>query len=156
MVGSSPHTRGAHFLANYTVDEFGIIPAYAGSTFAHERLDWWSGDHPRIRGEHTDIAAQLKKMGGSSPHTRGAPIPHPSFSSGFGIIPAYAGSTSHRESPLGRSGDHPRIRGEHIPGEFASVIPWGSSPHTRGAPLVADAVSRLNGIIPAYAGSTPR
>ncbi len=114
------------------------------------------GDHPRIRGEHE--ALQLLHVGRA------------------GIIPAYAGSTLEQilwhihnwgssphtrgaldcdEPAVGRSVDHPRIRGEHeqvsgllvggdgiIPayaGSTGWTIKWvdgmeGSSPHTRGAP----------------------
>ena len=113
---------------------------------------------------------------GSSPHTRGAPGPclrraacardHPRIRGEHaymghcrdgrqGIIPAYAGSTSHisyvppfssGSSPHTRGArgpkllhrqwnrDHPRIRGEHH---------W-----------VCNADGILDGIIPAYAGST--
>ena len=72
-------------------------------------------DHPRIRGEHMPLTRVRTMSSGSSPHTRGAlpqDVPH------FGqerIIPAYAGSTRDRGFSLGCDGDHPRIRGEHIP-----------------------------------------
>ena len=114
-LGSSPHTRGAR--------------RDGGSSEAP------MGDHPRIRGEHYHVQvmrrdchgiipayagstdafsmAELTSTG-SSPHTRGAPMP--------GIGPAKARR------------DHPRIRGEHTEGYGR----WwrlceGSSPHTRGA-----------------------
>ena len=175
--GSSPHTRGA--------------PASKTPRCGSGR------DHPRIRGEHqraypsprgqariipayagsTDPSeAQVVRLIGSSPHTRGALT--------------RAGAAS------GSGGDHPRIRGEHrvenistceklgiIPA-YAGSTPsalmrsrglMGSSPHTRGAQFfvsvraarkwdhprirgehhapVLHAVA-LEGIIPAYAGST--
>ena len=72
---------------------------------------------------------------GSSPHTRGALAAHLLHCRETGIIPAYAGSTTCRSSPLEMPGDHPRIRGEH-----------GVEAH--------EFVREL-GIIPAYAGSTP-
>ena len=50
--------------------------------------------------------------------------------------------------------DHPRIRGEHLSCARRSSCGVGSSPHTRGAPAVAEASSRPARIIPAYAGST--
>ena len=76
----------------------------------------------------------MSRSHGSSPHTRGAP---PACRRGFrarGIIPAYAGSTTHPRSWCRARWDHPRIRGEHP----------------------ADDVDRLveARIIPAYAGST--
>ena len=92
----------------------GIIPAYAGSTFAAwdaGRLDMGSSphtrgalcsrftssqatrDHPRIRGEHLRVTG--------SPYAVS------------GIIPAYAGSTCQTT--------------------VADTVQPGSSPHTRGA-----------------------
>ena len=154
-----------------------IIPAYAGSTFLAYATSSSNGgssphtrgarppprrrrprrrNHPRIRGEHDDVSININSdpriipayagstyglkilveaIVGSSPHTRGAP--------------------SWRTRPRPRTGDHPRIRGEHVAprGELARVLgiipayagstgvvgAWilgfeGSSPHTRGAP----------------------
>ena len=71
---------------------------------------------------------------GSSPHTRGALRPHLVVWENVRIIPAYAGSTRAPPSAATRFRDHPRIRGEHGPGNRSRE----------------DAV----GIIPAYAGST--
>ena len=91
-------------------------------------------DHPRIRGEHKQVAISVNTFEGSSPHTRGA----------LGKIP--------RLSRI--SVDHPRIRGEHE-AEFTGIGgPSGSSPHTRGAPHAAAGDQVGDGIIPAYAGST--
>ena len=93
-------------------------------------------------------------MRGSSPHTRGARTRGSCPSTGRGIIPAYAGSTSMTGSRSSSSADHPRIRGEHQTMSVEQSVANGSSPHTRGAPdtgLVTDLPAR---IIPAYAGST--
>ena len=134
-IGSSPHTRGApiitharailhedhprirgeHPIPHFGTAQFlGIIPAYAGST------------------KTRTLAA--RSLGGSSPHTRGAPYSqcrsdnrrrdHPRIrgehkvksecsSLNLGIIPAYAGSTTRKSS--------------------VKQFPSGSSPHTRGA-----------------------
>ena len=115
--------------------EIGIIPAYAGSTAPFTTL--------------------MPDTMGSSPHTRGAPVPA-------------------RTVRLPRR-DHPRIRGEHLDSSLVTVGNPGSSPHTRGAPWCCQgrASSRGDhprirgehnhegndvelrvGIIPAYAGST--
>ena len=50
--------------------------------------------------------------------------------------------------------DHPRIRGEHGPHRLIHALDAGSSPHTRGARVQRLQGRRLEGIIPAYAGST--
>ena len=113
-VGSSPHTRGAPCWPATTRDPTRIIPAYAGSTTPPTLRPSCSPDHPRIRGEHVRAAADLLVLAGSSPHTRGAP--HGAFVGPFlfGIIPAYAGSTTaHYRRGWARK-DHPRIRGEHV------------------------------------------
>ena len=112
-----PRIRGEH-AAVYQLGRHvaGIIPAYAGSTIAAHAaaLALWgssphtrgalpaqrpcpsaTGDHPRIRGEHRSARLARLRQGG--------------------IIPAYAGSTSH--------------------GSAHGFDSTGSSPHTRGAPL---------------------
>ena len=177
MAGSSPHTRGAR-----------------GTPLSLTRYE---GNHPRIRGEHlvhfvsfvrwTRIIPAyagstncfdylVKRNVGSSPHTRGAPIPrapsgcaawdHPRIrgehfrlsaraASSMRIIPAYAGSTV---MPLGvsasMSGSSPHTRGA----PDSSVSP---NPDTRDHPRIRGEHSCIAvlerpgwGIIPAYAGST--
>ena len=53
-------------------------------------------------------------------------------------------------------GDHPRIRGEHSWFSPSIRISGGSSPHTRGARIIATVCDDNVRIIPAYAGSTVR
>lgn len=93
---------------------------------------------------------------GSSPHTRGAPLPPSVYRVVPGIIPAYAGSTVTSLTSLVMRRDHPRIRGEHITRAGRLRPPRGSSPHTRGAHRGMDGQTRGRRIIPAYAGSTFR
>ena len=114
---------------------FGIIPAYAGSTRNRARDDQRPRDHPRIRGEHHAVGG------------RGEAAPR--------IIPAYAGSTWVPSTYPALAADHPRIRGEHRVMGDDSGVGRGSSPHTRGAPDRGQAGQSGDGIIPAYAGSTP-
>ena len=52
------------------------------------------------------------------------------------------------------SWDHPRIRGEHARTGTTTPRRSGSSPHTRGARPRRRVWTILDGIIPAYAGST--
>ena len=132
--GSSPHTRGARELGRHLLFDAGIIPAYAGSTFARD----------------VEVADET----GSSPHTRGALRRSLRLGRRGRIIPAYAGSTCARF--LRRRGvpDHPRIRGEHNICASVCDSPVGSSPHTRGAPPSTFPKASAWRIIPAYAGST--
>ena len=71
--GSSPHTRGARPGRVRAGSRSGIIPAYAGSTWASLLRGALTWDHPRIRGEHLITRDELARRDG--------------------IIPAYAGST---------------------------------------------------------------
>ena len=112
-VGSSPHTRGTLRHAVSVLRELGIIPAYAGNTFIHQRLSVFKGDHPRIRGEHVMSTASPKTRGGSSPHTRGTLVFSRDNHTCVGIIPAYAGNTVSGLANHHPVRDHPRIRGEH-------------------------------------------
>ena len=73
-----------------------------------------AADHPRIRGEHHIVGAEIEALDGSSPHTRGA------RDAGVEV--------------LGGAQDHPRIRGEHVKMAPELRTSLGSSPHTRGAP----------------------
>ena len=152
--GSSPHTRGARRRRRGRSAATRIIPAYAGSTLRADRFCACRRDHPRIRGEHGDAFMLTVGGWGSSPHTRGAQSA-PGHRQGIRrIIPAYAGSTRAYCQELPKSGDHPRIRGEHSTVPIALIATAGSSPHTRGALAGFDADRRAQRIIPAYAGST--
>ena len=73
--------------------DYGIIPAYAGSTVEPSEMLTAQKDHPRIRGEHLASSSLHIFMHGSSPHTRGARTSAPRYARPRGIIPAYAGST---------------------------------------------------------------
>ena len=152
--GSSPHTRGAPNLHPKNDNVRGIIPAYAGSTTGRRLAVWQGADHPRIRGEHIHPIVGFGFVPGSSPHTRGARFDGAGPRGGLGIIPAYAGSTGAGVGRRYPPRDHPRIRGEHQTGECRTGGQAGSSPHTRGALDVAEFVGAVQGIIPAYAGST--
>ena len=59
-----------------------------------------------------------------------------------------------RHRLISPSWDHPRIRGEHFAMTIDRNAAMGSSPHTRGARILARSVRKWLGIIPAYAGST--
>ena len=117
-----------------TAEEYGIIPAYAGSTRHGQRYSSQGWDHPRVCGEHTTFPHSEQRNPGSSPRMRGAPAADAAAGVWNGIIPAYAGSTGEYLYDAHSYRDHPRVCGEHsIPGVFVMF--------------------RMR-IIPAYAGST--
>ena len=152
--GSSPHTRGAR------------------NSFRCCRC--CPGDHPRIRGEHGNFGCKTSQVigiipayagstllmlvytynvGGSSPHTRGAPTArllwrtvrgdHPrirgehrgleQFGHGpLGIIPAYAGSTSTAMAMhAAATGSSPHTRGARIESPVGDSWTW-DHPRIRG------------------------
>ncbi len=153
-LGSSPRARGAPF--GQLVDQIvgGIIPACAGSTVRAPPRGAAVRDHPRVRGEHLPPVGSLTEISGSSPRARGAPWMYPRWVAGEGIIPACAGSTTTGWRCSLTPGDHPRVRGEHRRTRRTSQTAGGSSPRARGA-LPRDWLHRrLQGIIPACAGST--
>ena len=153
-MGSSPLTRGAQRGRGDRGFCAGLIPAHAGSTW------WWfptglgRSAHPRSRGEHEGAVAPGHAGGGSSPLTRGARAAAQHRDSGSRLIPAHAGSTRWVWFGLVWCGAHPRSRGEHC--EDAASVPSGagSSPLTRGAPIVGGFGVAVVGLIPAHAGST--
>ena len=135
LLGSSPHTRGARFRMRPRSNRRRIIPAYAGSTIGGGVFPPQVGDHPRIRGEHSDPGSRTLYLEGSSPHTRGAPNAGVHLARRPRIIPAYAGSTWLAQEE--------------------ALCCQGSSPHTRGARRHSAVPRNRTRIIPAYAGSTP-
>ncbi len=73
----------------------GLIPAYAGSTYAIETPGGDITAHPRLRGEHFIGLSFQMRGGGSSPLTRGALGIAGGLIDDGRLIPAYAGSTSY-------------------------------------------------------------
>ena len=132
----------------------GIIPAYAGNTWAPSFLWFLWGAHPRVCGDHAFCSFVSSFARGSSPRMRGTPTDAPAWRRVRGIIPAYAGNTK-STSPFGHGArDHPRVCGEHLrPGQRDGS--WmGSSPRMRGTQVVEGCAGGDLGIIPAYAGNT--
>ena len=141
--GSSPHMRGTPVSHYSNSGRHGIIPAYAGNTGSVLPAMRRYRDHPRICGEHEDQTPLLVWTRGSSPHMRGTlgHIREADFHAG--IIPAYAGNTTHFTSISPRIKDHPRICGEHSIRPAKLTGDLGSSPHMRGTPgRLASALSR--------------
>ena len=152
--GSSPHPRGAHQLLEVGDLADGIIPASAGSTQYPIGYRLVYEDHPRIRGEHTDVSEDSQMTLGSSPHPRGAPLKELPVTLLVRIIPASAGSTCNKFTERLCRRDHPRIRGEHAGCPQFCKTRMGSSPHPRGALCLIGGVMIRPRIIPASAGST--
>ena len=134
----------------------GIIPAYAGNTACITLPSISARDHPRLRGEHPGGAARTILTLGSSPLTRGTLVIMHDLRADSGIIPAYAGNTNSSSTGRIHCRDHPRLRGEHYLRRYNTELDEGSSPLTRGTLHCASYAWTWGGIIPAYAGNTPR
>ena len=87
---------------------------------------------------------------------RGTPRQWSSACYQSGIIPAYAGNTSPTNPGESTLRDHPRVCGEHMETVTGFSASLGSSPRMRGTQQRHGAEGHGGGIIPAYAGNTPR
>ena len=111
--GSSPRMRGTRQRRDDHRLLPGIIPAYAGNTCVRFAPSSASGDHPRVCGEHPTNIQTNDTPTGSSPRMRGTHLYCLCDGIHHGIIPAYAGNTSVEWISHDRTGDHPRVCGEH-------------------------------------------
>ena len=152
--GSSPRVRGAVRDALATVDDVGIIPARAGSSFRSGWPNWCSRDHPRACGEQNAGMANPVPYTGSSPRVRGAGSGLEQRGRHRGIIPARAGSRIPYEWVDGPKRDHPRACGEQESIVVDPSASSGSSPRVRGAGPSPITLGATCGIIPARAGSS--
>ena len=152
--GSSPLARGAPRGETRLARDDGIIPACAGSTPQTPRSSSPTGDHPRLRGEHSSELSSVLYLLGSSPLARGAHLGGARLDGVAGIIPACAGSTTPCSRPRPGRRDHPRLRGEHMVTPEPGMTIRGSSPLARGALHRGVHGLLQEGIIPACAGST--
>ena len=132
----------------------GIIPAHAGFTREGGRGGRSRRDHPRTRGVYHVGSQADELVGGSSPHTRGLLGRDVNYIEVCRIIPAHAGFTTRTRARGPHCRDHPRTRGVYTaPARPAAPQP-GSSPHTRGLPVLAGEGHGSCRIIPAHAGFT--
>ena len=130
--GSSPRMRGTRDNQRHTDIVKRIIPAYAGNTTARNASAKDNRDHPRVCGEHLILQCLLLVFQGSSPRMRGTLKLNKLMEPFPGIIPAYAGNTSHVRDAPKTDRDHPRVCGEHLEMRDHVHVGQGSSPRMRG------------------------
>ena len=133
-VGSSPLTRG----------KLGPAPRWSTCLPAH----------PRSRGENGEDRELLASNGGSSPLTRGKRHTRSRRRVRVGLIPAHAGKTLVTVAFGRERRAHPRSRGENMAPNLTGMAPAGSSPLTRGKPLISGQTAFPWRLIPAHAGKT--
>ena len=110
--------------------------------------------HPRSRGENLMGAVRTLVVTGSSPLTRGKPLPVLLNMAGLRLIPAHAGKTSTASRSPTRTRAHPRSRGENTLADGRITLWAGSSPLTRGKHIAQRDTPCRVGLIPAHAGKT--
>ena len=98
----------------------------------------------------------MRRSQGSSPLTRGKLRDRQARDDSAGLIPAHAGKTRARCAAGWRRRAHPRSRGENVAPPNAPPTPRGSSPLTRGKPLLTRSSNQTHRLIPAHAGKTQR
>ena len=112
-VGSSPLTRGKPERSTCQRSSHGLIPAHAGKTDCERLCHLPCRAHPRSRGENGG-GGFLGLIGeGSSPLTRGKPVPKPVVRVHGRLIPAHAGKTFVVCHFCSLPWAHPRSRGEN-------------------------------------------
>ena len=132
--GSSPLTRGTHFLSHSNGQSFRFIPAYAGNSRREEIESAFNQVHPRLRGElaETDDLEEGESR----------------------FIPAYAGNSKSRPGRTHSITVHPRLRGELCEICTPTSSAAGSSPLTRGTRRFGCFGHIHERFIPAYAGNS--
>ena len=132
--GSSPLTRGKHYVASGGRVTQRLIPTHAGKTSTSSTRHPSPKAHPHSRGENQGLTRDVAGTEGSSPLTRGKHAPGPVPCHTHGLIPTHAGKTPCNPGTPGGARAHPHSRGENT---LQSRYAWrraGSSPLTRGKP----------------------
>ena len=133
---SSPLARGLLYRGVVELRPRRIIPARAGFTPPVRVSSRPRTDHPRTRGVYRCFVPFRILSPGSSPHTRGLLAYAAERFAKKRIIPAHAGFTSPDTDQSQSSPDHPRTRGVYTISAQRRPGTVGSSPHTRGLPVV--------------------
>ena len=154
--GSSPLTRGKRATNLRCHVIFRLIPAHAGKTPESGRSAPTCGAHPRSRGENKPGVTYSLESVGSSPLTRGKQHVRRDVDRVLRLIPAHAGKTVGQYTRRTGVPAHPRSRGENAFESAGGAQGIGSSPLTRGKPLLPTAPQTPEGLIPAHAGKTLR
>ena len=131
-MGSSPRGRGKRHrhLRGRLQDR--LIPARAGKTLLDVYYERHRAAHPRAGGENAARRVLRGTSRGSSPRGRGKRARQAVDPEYPGLIPARAGKTRSRSSPVLSSSAHPRAGGENTSPAGATGISQGSSPRGRG------------------------
>ena len=130
--GSPPLARGIHTMTSNGSGFVGITPACAGNTDRCGTNYRYQTDHPRLRGEYSDVHITDDRVTGSPPLARGIRRWKKEKHCATRITPACAGNTFITKYCVDRLGDHPRLRGEYADHPVKTRQSEGSPPLARG------------------------
>ena len=155
-LGSPPRARGPRSGRVLQRAGDGTTPACAGTTIRSGMRSLGSGDHPRVRGDHTVWTVEYHPCGGPPPRARGPPPSCAAGTAAGGTTPACAGTTGlhvlHQRVPS----DHPRVRGDHRPHGPREPQVTGPPPRARGPHAHDRRPHTTCRTTPACAGTTVR
>ena len=135
LKGPSPRVRGKQGLGEAGGLGAGSIPAGAGKTDSASSKGSFTTVHPRGCGENSILKCHSSRMEGPSPRVRGKREPISRKEAEIGSIPAGAGKTPHRLTPLRLPPVHPRGCGENDRAQKPPRKARGPSPRVRGKRL---------------------
>ena len=151
--GSPPLARGTVLCRGLLAVLQGITPACAGNSITGAGRPQARRDHPRLRGEQFVSPRSVYIAWGSPPLARGTVETLAGSLTETGITPACAGNSGFLRRNLLELRDHPRLRGEQLPGFDKGRLRLGSPPLARGTAKCSSVALRMKGITPACAGN---
>ena len=135
--GTPPRARGRPNTPSLGLGDAGNTPACAGKTACFGRWLLMLREHPRVRGEDDPFLVRRSIRSGTPPRARGRHHGLPAAHLPYGNTPACAGKTWNVAQHWSPTWEHPRVRGEDVPGWFATPSRQGTPPRARGR-LVVD------------------
>ena len=153
-IGRSPRWRGRPLGCVGGGDSGRTIPALAGTT-SSARSSWSAPqDDPRAGGDDPTRTGRGGSGWGRSPRWRGRPCRRRRARRVRRTIPALAGTTRCRSSPVTMTADDPRAGGDDTSSSLRVRTPFGRSPRWRGRHQLGRRGQVAKGTIPALAGTT--
>ncbi len=152
-MGSPPLARGTGKAEEKMNAWYRITPACAGNSDIRFSVRNSDGDHPRLRGEQSQLHRRDNHLLGSPPLARGTGFGGQTAPRARRITPACAGNSRAAHQSRGHGGDHPRLRGEQGRTIVCKVEVLGSPPLARGTELYLNTKSPACRITPACAGN---
>ena len=152
--GPPPRARGRRGHCPVDPGHRGTTPASAGTTPGCSAPRRSHRDHPRERGDDSQIRTSAITGTGPPPRARGRLRAQPSTVAHARTTPASAGTTEPPTGDGGVSRDHPRERGDDLWQTTPPMIGRGPPPRARGRRVLHRVPGGSVGTTPASAGTT--